>query len=468
MNGYLKYQEMKKTYTEREKVIEVIASPDVLVAGGGPAGIGAAVGAAKAGASVMIIEALGSFGGMWTNGLVITLAGFNNWLRPYQRCVNGVMGEWISLAEEKGGAENNRSWVLNSDPEIMKTVADEMLLRNGVKCLLHTWVADVILEEGSIKGVLVENVDGRRAVLAKNIVDCTGNGDLFARAGASFSISPELQPMTLPFFLAGVETSGKIPFEEELVVPFGPEPGFLGEPLLSEYTSRRRDVDIDREKLKSAFGRGELPNFGGPWFGGMRKNFPWVNTTRVYGSAVNAEELTAAEIEARRNAREIADFYKKECEGFQNSWLMRTAATIGIRETRRLDGVYRLTREDIAACRKFDDAIALGTWPIDVHPPKGKSGMHEMYVPLPYQIPYRALLPRDTDNLIVAGRCISTDREAMGTIRVGATCGATGHAAGIAAALSAQSGISLRLLEPKEVQQELVRQDALFNHEQIS
>lgn len=451
-----------KTYTEKEKVVEVIAETDVLVVGGGPAGIGAAIGAARTGASVMITEAMGSFGGMWTNGLVITLAGFNNWLRPYQRCVKGVMGEWISRAEKRGGAENNRSWVLNSDPEIMKVTADEMLLENKIRCLLHTWMADAIVEDGMITGILVENVDGRKAILAKQVVDCTGNGDVFARAGAPFALSAELQPMTLPFYFAEVENSGKIPFEEELVVPFGPEPGFLKEPLLSEYTSRRRDVDMDREKLRNAYGKGELPNFGGPWFGGMRKNYPWVNTTRVYGSAVNAEELTAAEIEARKNAHEIADYYKRECDGFQNSWLMRTAATIGIRETRRLDGMYTLTKEDIISNRKFDDSIALGCWPIDVHPPKGKSGMHEMYVPLPYQIPFRALLPRKIENLLVAGRCISTEREAMGTIRVGATCGAIGHAAGVAAALSAKSGTNLQSLDVHNLQKELVNQNAVI------
>lgn len=451
-----------KTYTEKEKEIEITDEVDVLVIGGGPAGIGAAIGAARAGASVIIIEAMGSFGGMWTNGMVITLAGYNNWLRPYQRCVNGVMGEWLELAEKKGGAENNRSWVLNSDPEIMKLVADEMLLKNGVKCMLHTWMADVIMEEQNIKGVLIENIDGRKAIMAKVVVDSTGNGDVFAHAGASFFISSELQPMTLPFYLAEVETSGKIPFEEELVVPFGPEPGFLGEQILSEYTSRRRDVDIDRKKLKDASNKGILPFFGGPWFGGLRERYPWVNTTRVYGSAVNAAELTAAEMEGRKNAHEIASYYQKECEGFQNSWIMKTASTIGIRETRILDGLYTLTKNDIVQNQKFPDSIALGTWPIDVHPPKGQTGMHDMYVPLPYQIPFRSLLPQNLNNLIVAGRCISTEREAMGSVRVGATCGAVGHAAGVAAALSSVSGVSLQSLDYNEIKTELNNQKAII------
>jgi hypothetical protein len=450
------------TYLEKEKEVHIIHHADVLVIGGGPSGLCAAIGAAQMGASTMIVESMGSFGGMVTNGMVITIAGFNNWLKPYQRVVKGVMGDWLARGEEKGGAENNRSWVLSSDPEIMKLAADELLQENGVKCLLHTWMADVIIEEKQIKGVLVENVDGRSAILAKTVVDCTGNGDVFARAGASFHISSELQPMTLPFFLAEVNPAGDIEYEDELIIPIGPEPGYLGKAILDTYTSRRRDVFIDREKLKKAKENGEIPLFGGPWFGGLRKHFPWVNTTRVYGSAVNAKELTEAEIEARQNAHKLVNYYRKECEGFENSWLMRTASTIGIRETRRLDGVYTLSGEDVMHCRTFDDAIALGTWPIDVHPSKGQSGMHDMFVPLPYQIPYRSLLPRDIDNLIVGGRCISTDREAMGTARVGATCGAIGHAAGVAAALSAASEKTPRQLDPKDIQKELLKQDGIF------
>ena len=409
--------ELMKTYTEKERQVEVINNVDVLVIGGGPAGIGAAIGAAKAGASTMLVEAMGSFGGMWTNGLVITLAGFNSWLRPYRRCVDGVMGEWIAMAEKRGGVENNRSWVLSSDPEIMKLTADELLLKYQVRCLLHTWMADVIVEENKVKGAIVENVDGRKAIMAKIVVDCTGNGDVVARAGAGFNISPELQPMTLPFFLAEVNPQGSVDYEDELTIPFGPEPGFLGKQLLTEYTSRRRDVGIDREMLSHACEVGELPFFGGPWFGGLRKNYPWVNTTRVYGSAVNANELTAAEMEARSDAHRIVNYYKKHCKGFENSWIMNTSATIGIRETRRLDGAYAMTKDDIVSNRKFEDSIALGVWPIDVHPPKNQNGMHDMYVPLPFQIPYRSLLPAKIDNLLVGGRCISVDREALGTVR---------------------------------------------------
>jgi hypothetical protein len=452
----------KNTYLEKAREIEITHEVDVLVVGGGPSGVGAAIGAAQTGASTLVIEALNSFGGMWTNGMVITLAGFNNWLRPYQRVVKGVMGEWIARAEQLGGVENNRSWVLNSDPEIMKLIADEMLREHGITCLLHTWFADVIIENQALKGVLIENVDGRTAILAKVIVDCTGNGDVFARAGESFHISQELQPMTLPFYLAEVEPTGEMGFEDELIVPIGPEPGYLGPEILLNYTSRRRDVQVDIKKLKEAAKNEEIPFFGGPWFGGLKTHYPWVNTTRIYGSAVNARDLTEAEMDARKHVHQMVEYYRKECAGFEKSWLMRTASTIGIRETRRLDGVYTLTGKDVVENRKFEDTIAMGTWPIDIHPPKGQSGMHEMFVPLPYQIPYRCLLPKNIDNLLVAGRCVSADREAMGSLRVGATCGAIGHGAGIAAALSALDGVAPRGANPALIQKEIIRQQGII------
>ncbi len=454
---------MKGKYLQPEREIDIIRQVDVLVVGGGPAGVSAAVGAARAGAHTMIIERLGSFGGMWTNGLVITLAGFNSWLKPYRRCVEGVTGEWLQRATARGGAEDNRSWALNSDPELMKLVADEMLLEAEVACLLHTWMADVIMEGSDVKGVLVENVDGRSAIYASVVVDCTGNGDVFARAGAAYNVSEQLQPMTLPIFIGDVNPVGEISYEDEVLIPIGPEPGVLREPELSDYASRRRDVTVDRKKIAAARANGELPTFGGPWFGGMKKHLAWVNTTRVYGSAINAAELTYAEMEARKDAHSIVNFYIDELGGFENAHIVQTSPTIGIRETRRLIGKSTLTGEDIRAQTVFEDAIALGAWPIDVHPSQGQSGVHAMYVPLPYQIPFGTLLPQNIGGLIVGGRCISLDREALGSARVGATCGATGHAAGIAAALAAQQQISIGDVVYAELKKELEKQSALLS-----
>lgn len=454
---------MKETkyFTEPERKLKISSEVDVLVVGGGPSGIGAAVAAAKCGASVILVEQMGSFGGMWTNGLVTTLGGFNSWLRPYRRCVDGVMGEWLRMAEKLNGAEDNRSWVFSSDPEIMKLTADRLLEKYNVKVLLHTLVVDTIVEDNSVKGVIVENVDGRSVILAHQTIDCTGNGDVFTRAGTEYEINDQLQPMTLPFFLAEVNPQGECGYEDELVIPMGPEAGYLGKDMMP-FTTRRRDMEVDSTKLNKAYEEGELPFFGGPWFGGLRVNYPWVNTTRIYGSAVDAEQLTGAEIEGRQNAHKIVDYYRNNLPGFEKCWIMTSAATIGIRETRRLKGVYQLQREDIVDNKHFEDSIALGVWPIDVHPQKGENGAHDMYVPLPYQIPFRSLLPETIDNLLVAGRCISADRQAMGTLRVGATCGAIGQGAGVAAALAAASKTSPRNLKPVEIRKKLKEQNAIF------
>lgn len=453
---------MTEMYRESEKLLNVYASVDVLVAGGGPAGVSAAVGAAQTGAKTLIVENLSSFGGMWTNGLVITLAGFNNWLKPYQRCVGGVGGEWIQRAALLGGAEDNRNWALNSDPEIMKLVADQLLLEKGVLCLLHAKMTDAILEGNTIRGVIVENARGREVIFAKTVVDCTGNGDVFARAGAKFGIGNNLQPMTMPFLMNDVVPPRDNPHDGDMVLPIGPEPGMLVDPILTEYASRRHDIAMDQQKLIDANMKGILPNFGGPWFGGMKKNFVWVNTTRVYGSAVDPDDLTRVEMQARSEAHQIMNFYKKEMKGFEKAYIAQTSPTIGIRETRRLVGEYILTGDDIRANKRFPDPIATGAWPIDVHPPKGQSGIHGMYVPGPYQIPLRSLIPLDIEQLIVGGRCISLDREALGSARVGATCCATGHAAGVAAAISAIKSTLIRNLDYQEIRNELLRQAAIL------
>jgi flavin-dependent dehydrogenase len=185
--------------SEPARNTSVLSRVDVLVVGGGPAGVSAAVAAARAGAKTMLVEQHGALGGMWTMGLVTTLAGYNLWLRPYTRCVDGVPGEWLRRATEMGLAEDNDSWVLNSDAEGMKLVADTLIEEAGVEYLYHTWCASAIMDGTQLKGAIVENVDGRGAILADVTVDCTGNGDLLERSGADWVKGNTLQPMTMPF-----------------------------------------------------------------------------------------------------------------------------------------------------------------------------------------------------------------------------------------------------------------------------
>ena len=456
-----------RTYVEPSRVVQAIDEVDVLVVGGGPAGVSAAVSAARLGARTMLVEQQGGFGGTWTSGLVITLAGFNSWLRPYPRCVAGVAGEWIARAAALDGACDHEGFALSSDPEVMKLVADELVVESGARFLLHVLATYPIIDRGRVAGCLIESVNGREAVFAKVTVDCTGNGDIVARAGTDWEKGEVLQPMTMSFRMANARPVDGIDHLAPRRIPIGPEAGDLVEPALSEYASVRADVPLDIPAMRRRREAGDLPLFGGPWFGGMDKNIVWVNTTRIVGDASDVADLTRAEVAGRRESHALAEYFRTAIEGFEDVRVVQTSPYVGVRETRRLKGVHTLTGDEIGAGREFDDSVAVGCWPIDIHPTSGFVGSHKMFVPKPYGIPYRALLPRTTDGLVVAGRCVSVDREALGSVRVGATCAATGHAAGAAAALAAERGVEPRELDAGVLQRALRDQGAIVSPDEV-
>ena len=446
-----------RTIREPARDVPVVADVDVVVAGGGPSGFAAAVAAARRGAETLLIEGSGFLGGMFTGSQILTLCGYNCWIEPYERIVTGVGAEMIERAAELGGAEDNNSWVLNIDPEVVKLVLDDMVLGAGAQVLLHSWGVAPYIEGDAVQGMLIENKSGRGVVLAKVVIDATGDGDIAARAGADFRVGEMLQPMSQPLILGNVQ--GASAEDVARPQPAGyTEPGY---PRARRHRSRRMDVLPDEDHMRRAHEAGELPVYGGPWFGGLHPDRVWVNAVRYIGDSTNAEDLTQAEIQGRRDAWALYRYFRAHVPALREATMLTTGPTVGLRESRQIVGDYTLTVEDVQHEARFPDAVALGCWPTDVHPADGSVGPLEMstlYVPWPYQIPYRTMLPRGVEGLLVTGRCISSTQEAHGSSRVGGTCTALGQAAGTAAALAAQRSITPRELPGVEVRDALLAQ----------
>jgi hypothetical protein len=452
---------MGESLTYRRDV-PVAAEADVLVVGGGPAGIAAAVASARNGAKTVLVERFGFLGGNATAGLV------GPFMTSYSldgkiQLIKGVFEELVERAEQLGGAihpsqvEGGTEFagfityghhrVTPFDPEAVKLVAAEMCLEAGVELRLHTFMVDTLVEDDGVAGVIVASKSGLEAIRAKVTVDCSADADIAARAGAPFHQGREsdglTQPMTLFFRVANVE-------DEKVRAWRAAHPD-----------ERRMFASI----VKEARDRGEFP-IPREGIGVYRTPQPgiWrVNTTRLQRlDGTNVRDLTKAEIEGRRQVMFLMQFFRERCPGFEHCTLLDTAATIGVRETRRIVGEYTLTAEDLADGREFDDVIALCGYPIDVHSPDGSGGgaTGELEVANVYQIPYRCLVPAQAENLLVAGRCVSATHEALGAIRVMPPSFAMGQAAGTAAALAVAEGVPPRKVPVPWLQETLVKNGA--------
>jgi len=445
---------------------------DVLVVGGGPAGLGAAVGAADAGARVVLAERYGFLGGNATAALVMPLMSFHTDKGrkpqtgstallpsdhgPGEAVVHGVLRRLLERLVAAGGAIRPSlatGYVVPFDPEWFKLIALELLDEAGVEFLFHAFASGVL--PGN-QGVVFETKSGPLAIRAKVIVDCTGDGDVAVQAGAPFEVGRFdglVQPMTLMF---RVNEFRRAAFEA--YVRDNPKEwrGVHGLWALVRRATEAGELDLPRE---------DMLFFATPHDTEVSVNSTRV--TRVLGADV--WDLSYAEWCSRRQMRQIAAFLRRYVPGFEDSYVVQSGVQVGVRETRRVLGDYQLTADDVLGARKFDDAIARGAYPVDIHNPKGSGTLLKRLPPgEAYDIPLRCLLPRNTERLIVAGRCISGTHEAHSSYRVMPIVMATGQAAGVCAALAAKLKVSVRDVPTRHVQQELVRQGASLRPELVA
>jgi hypothetical protein len=435
---------------------------DVLVVGGGPAGIAAAVAAARSGARTVLIERFGFLGGNLTAGLVgPCMTSYS--LDGKTQLIKGVFEEFVNRMVEIGGAIHpskthagdaysgfivyGHDKVTPFEPEAAKVIAQRMCLEAGVELKFHTSVVDAIVEDGKVVGVVCADKEGLHVQTATVTVDCSADGDVAAFAGNATEYGRDtdalVQPMTMFFRVSGVDDAAV-------------------EEYVTSHTDDYRPFASIVESARAA-GRFTIPRRGVGMYKTLQKGVWRINTSRVLGrDGTNAADLSAAEIEGHEQVMQLMEFFRAELPGFQNADLLDTASTIGVRETRRIVGDYVLTLDDLQSGQHFDDVIALAGYPVDIHDPAGSGGgASDSYATANiYEIPFRSLVPRDRDGLLVAGRCISATHEALGAVRVMPPAFAMGEAAGTAAALSAASGIAPREIDVDNLQRVLIEKGA--------
>ena len=438
-----------------EKRIPISSKSEVLVVGGGVAGLSAAVASARLGCKTMLVEAGGALGGTATLGLMPTFMGVD--LSVNQ----GFFIEFYNKLKEAGYLIEG--FYSHFDPEMFKWFALECIEKEGIELLLHTKVLDVKRDRKKILGVFIENKSGIQFIMSDMVVDASGDADVAAMAGEDFDkAKKDEHAMTLIFRVIGADVYKFAAYvkdhpDKDEFLPMGTP----GDPSVMEMDREKPLLSICGFKgvIKKAREKGELhlPHDNLTINFPPTKGFALINATHVIGlDALSGKDLTLAEIECRRQMMSVFSFLKKYIPGFENISLLDSAFTIGVRESRRLIGEYVLTFDDIKKGKNFDDAIALNFMPIDIHGP----GEQQTWIKLdnPYQIPFRSLQAKRNKNLLVAGRCISVDHMVHGSSRSIPCCFGTGQAAGAAAALAAKNCVSFSKLDVKALQRTLIQQ----------
>lgn len=447
-----------KYVKEISKNIPVFAETDVLVAGGGPAGLAAAIAASREGVSTMLIERYGCFGG------VITQVGIEGvaWYRHEGTIEGGgLLFEFEEQARALGASTKEcQSDSEALDAEMFKYVADKMVTEAGIRPLLHCYAVEAIVEDGMIKGIITESKSGRLAILAKRVIDCTGDGDIAALAGAPFTKRERLHFVTQMFHCRGVDTERFLQYIKEELKPtyadwkgvWKVETDGKEDEMFSPYLVKPFIEAINDGFLKKP----DNVDFGGSYSSVTPEgDVTQLNAVHVTGiDCTNVEDLTQAEMDGREGVINAINALKNYVPGFEKARLRNFGMTLGTRESRQIEGHYRITDKDVMQQGRFVDSIGIYPEFID--------GNGILWIPTTgryFQIPYGAILPKKIDNLLIAGRCISSDIMAHSSVRNMSCCVVTGQGAGVAAAISVKDNVSTSKVDIQKVQAALEKQN---------
>jgi hypothetical protein len=434
-----------RSVTEPSRRTPVHGEFDVVVVGGGPAGVMAAAAAARTGRSTLLLERYGFLGGAGTAGGLSTFCGLHAKVRgEHRRVIHGLADELLERLEKMDGLSaphltiNDGIQAQAFDISSYKLAADELVVGSGARILFHALAVGVVMaDDDTIDAVVVESKSGRSVVRGRVFVDASGDGDVAAWAGAPWERSPRLLYPSLMFRINGVD-----------VAAAGDKPWRTVERLMEE---------------AEAAGTHRFPRKK-PIVRPQRNPLEWrANLTQLSnpdGSAVDGtdvDQLTHGELQGRQQAFEAFEFIRDRTPGFGDSYIVDLAPQIGIRETRRLVGEYQLTEDDVLDCADFADTIGVNGWPVEAHMPgtvefRWQRGENPRGF---NQLPYRMMLPRRVDNLLVAGRCASMTQMGQSSARVTGPCFAMGQAAGAAADLALSAGVSPRQVDVAELQRRL-------------